>query len=153
RLEPMLSARPAARLVSARLARAAAETPATPMRLVAYDHYLHGIPFYTGRQVDVVDWLGELAYAKRFARFQDRFGDDATIAGWPRPGERVLVITPVGRLPWLEKIRGGPESVKDVETAGTVAVAELVRAPSAPPSSSGGRAPGRAAGTRRRRPG
>ena len=48
-------------------------------RIIAYDKYLHGIPFYARRPVDVVNWVGELHYAKRMARFQDRFGDDDTI--------------------------------------------------------------------------
>ncbi|MFH2204441.1 MAG: glycosyltransferase family 39 protein [Elusimicrobiota bacterium] len=60
-------------------------------RIFAYNKYLHGIPFYTGRPVDVVNWIGELHYAKRFKRFAHRFGNDDTIRGLPSPGQSAFV--------------------------------------------------------------
>jgi 4-amino-4-deoxy-L-arabinose transferase-like glycosyltransferase len=61
------------------------------VRLLAYDRYLHGVPFYTGRPVDVINWVGEMHYAKRFARYQHRFGDDNTIRALPSSGTRTFV--------------------------------------------------------------
>lgn len=136
RLEPLLSARPVAQELNRRLAAAA---PGETVRLVAYDRYLHGVPFYTRRQVDVVNWVGELHYAKRFARFAHRFGDDNQIRAWPEDGERVLVTMPVRELDRVVETRGGPGSVKDVVTVGQTAVLELLpKARSAPPASASG---------------
>ncbi|TBR20873.1 hypothetical protein EPO15_11810 [bacterium] len=129
RAEPLVSARPVARLLSEAVARAEAETPGVPVRLVAYDKYLHGVPFYTGRRVDVVNWVGELHYAKRFERFADRFGDDNQIREWPRSGERVFVTAPLKQAAWVERTRGGPGSIRTVGTAGNYAVFELTKKP------------------------
>ena len=57
-------------------------------RIIAYDRYLHAIPFYSHQPVDVVNWVGELHYAKRLARYQDRFGDDDTIRKMKTAGGR-----------------------------------------------------------------
>jgi 4-amino-4-deoxy-L-arabinose transferase-like glycosyltransferase len=62
-----------------------------PIRILAYNKYLHGIPFYTRRPVDVVNWIGELHYAKRFDRFRPRFGDDQTIRSLPDKNAKVYV--------------------------------------------------------------
>ncbi|MBI5243903.1 MAG: glycosyltransferase family 39 protein [Elusimicrobia bacterium] len=48
-------------------------------RIIAYDKYLHGVAFYVRRPVDVVNWLGELSYAKQRGADPSRFGDDDTI--------------------------------------------------------------------------
>ncbi len=56
-----------------------------PARILSYDTYLHAIPFYTGRPVDVVNWVGELHYAKRFERFAHRFADEDDIRALPDP--------------------------------------------------------------------
>ncbi|MBI5597439.1 MAG: glycosyltransferase family 39 protein [Elusimicrobia bacterium] len=132
RFEPQLSARPVALELNRRLAAAG---PEETVRLVAYDRYLHGVPFYTGRTVDVVNWVGELHYAKRFARFAHRFGDDDEIREWPLDGERVLVTLPERELDWLVRTRGGPASVKDVVKVGPTVVLEL--APTARPARPG----------------
>ncbi|MFH1723527.1 MAG: hypothetical protein ABII00_02780, partial [Elusimicrobiota bacterium] len=84
-----LSVKRMAQAINERIAGLDAGTGA---RLLSYDTYLHGIPFYTGRPVDVVNWTGEMHYAKRFARFAHRFGDDATIRALPEPGFRTFVV-------------------------------------------------------------
>ncbi len=134
--EPWLSARPIARAISKRLG----EAGETPVRLVALDRYLQGVPFYTGRQVDLVNWVGELHYAKRFERYAARFGDDRQLLAWPNPGERVLLTLPKKELPRVSRLRGG--AVKDVEDVGPYVLLELSStAPPAPPPSGAGPKP------------
>lgn len=129
REEDLVSARPISRRVLTALERARAETPEASLRLVAYDKYLHGVPFYTGRTVDVVNWVGELHYAKRFERFSARFGDDRQIRAWPALGERVFVTAPVKQVAWVERTRGGPASIRNLETVGNFALFELTPKP------------------------
>lgn len=62
-----------------------------PARIFSYDIYLHAIPFYTGRPVDVVNWVGELHYAKRFERFAHRFADENALRALPDP-ERITFV-------------------------------------------------------------
>ena len=71
-----LSVRTLGREIAARIA--VLDTKIKP-RLICYDSYLHGLPFYTQRPADVVNWVGEMHYARRFKRFQHRFCDDNTI--------------------------------------------------------------------------
>jgi 4-amino-4-deoxy-L-arabinose transferase-like glycosyltransferase len=60
-----------------------------------YDLYPHGLSFYLGRRVDkVVNWLGELDYAKRDPANAARFGDDSDVESLPLPGKRVFVLLP-----------------------------------------------------------
>lgn len=129
RAEPLISARPVSRLLAAKVAEAESAEPGTPTRLVAYDRYLHGVPFYTGRTLDVVNWVGELHYAQRFERFAHRFGDDNQIRAWPNPGERVFVVAPLKQVAWVERTRGGPGSIRGLETVGPYAVFELTPKP------------------------
>lgn len=146
RAEPWVSSRPISWKVNEFLAKAEGEDPQTPVRLVAYDRYLQGVPFYTRRTMDVVNWVGELHYAKRFERFQDRFGDDKEIRAWPRPGERVLVVTTAKQAAWVERTRGGPGSIRGLESVGPYSLFELTPAAKVLkplPPSSGGRAPAR----------
>ena len=59
----------------------------------SYGTYLHGIPFYTGRPVDkMINWVGELHYAKRDPSTAARFGDDNAIMALPIEGRGVFVI-------------------------------------------------------------
>ena len=55
--------------------------------------YLQGTPFYTQHPVDMVlNWTGELAYAKKIKSNQNRFGDDAALKGLPLKGKQVFVV-------------------------------------------------------------
>jgi 4-amino-4-deoxy-L-arabinose transferase-like glycosyltransferase len=46
-------------------------------RLYAYGTFIHGVPFYFKRPYDMIlNWVGELHYAKRDPSSRDRFGDD-----------------------------------------------------------------------------
>ncbi|MEK7746545.1 MAG: hypothetical protein AAB576_07765 [Elusimicrobiota bacterium] len=63
-------------------------------RVFSYGTYLHALPFYTRRPVDViVNWVEELHYAKRDPAFQNRFGDDDTLRKLPADGARVFVVS------------------------------------------------------------
>lgn len=76
-----------------RLALAIAETRRPEDRVYAYGIYLHGLPFYTRHRVDrLVNWTGELHYAKRDPATSDRFGDDMAIRELPLPDRRVFVV-------------------------------------------------------------
>ncbi len=75
--------------------------------------YLHGIPFYTQHPVDkVLNWTGELAYAKNLKKNQDRFGDDAAIKELPIAGKQVFIvlqkrdIVPVLKMIQAKKMSG-----------------------------------------------
>lgn len=62
-------------------------------QLWVYDTYVHGLPFYAGRPVDkVVEWIGELHYAKRDPANAARFGDDDTMKALPLKGQGVVVV-------------------------------------------------------------
>lgn len=62
-------------------------------QVYTYGTYLHAIPFYTKRRVDVVvNWVGELHYAKRDPKTQDRFSDDRAIRELPAKGHGVFVV-------------------------------------------------------------
>jgi 4-amino-4-deoxy-L-arabinose transferase-like glycosyltransferase len=115
-LAPQLSARDLAAELSMRL------RPGD--RLFVYDKYLHGLPFYLGRRVDVVvNWLGELHYAKRDPRFADRFGDDNTIRA-VKKGERVFVVLPKKTLQAFRALRP-PNDPPTFTTVGDYLIAEL----------------------------
>jgi hypothetical protein len=82
--EPWLSARDLARTVQTRCPMDAT--------IIAYDVYLHGLPFYTGRKVDqLVNWVGEFDYVKADPRFAPMFGDDNTIRNLER-GHRLACV-------------------------------------------------------------
>ena len=72
--------------------------------VICYDTYAHGIAFYTGGPVDLVNWVGELYYAKRLPRFQHRFGDDNRIRELPLPGRKTFVVSATKELPYLRSI-------------------------------------------------
>ncbi|MFA5139781.1 MAG: glycosyltransferase family 39 protein [Elusimicrobiota bacterium] len=72
--------------------------------VICYDTYVHGIAFYTGGPVDLVNWVGELYYAKRLPRFQHRFGDDERIRALPQPGRKTFVVSAKKELPYLRSI-------------------------------------------------
>lgn len=74
--------------INSRISRLA---PGTPVKLISYNHYLHGVPFYTGRPVDPVNFIGEFHYAKRMKKFKDRFGDDTVIFNLRVPGLRTYI--------------------------------------------------------------
>ncbi|MFA6091706.1 MAG: glycosyltransferase family 39 protein [Elusimicrobiota bacterium] len=90
----------------------------------AYDRYMHGVPFYTRRPVDkVVNWLGELHYAKRDPRFADRFGDDDTIRKIGKK-ERVFVVLPKKVLQHFRTLRPTDDPPR-LTTVGDWVLAEL----------------------------
>ncbi|MBI3298314.1 MAG: glycosyltransferase family 39 protein [Elusimicrobia bacterium] len=134
RAEALVSARPVSAELNARLALPSAE----PVRLMAYDRYLQGVAFYTRRPVDLVNWVGELHYAKRFPKFSARFGDDNQTRLWPNDGERVLAVLPKSQLEWVTRTRGGPATVKDAAAVGNYVVLEFVRDRPLPRPSAGG---------------
>ena len=85
-LTPMLSARDLAVDLRARLREGD--------RVFSYGTYLHAVPFYARRRVDViVNWVEELHYAKRDPAFQDRFGDDDALRRLRADGARVFVVS------------------------------------------------------------
>ncbi|MEK9145615.1 MAG: hypothetical protein AAB339_08415, partial [Elusimicrobiota bacterium] len=85
-LTPMLSARDLAADLRSRLREGD--------RVFSYGTYLHALPFYTRRPVEVIiNWVEELHYAKRDPAFRDRFGDDDTLRKLPADGARVFVIS------------------------------------------------------------
>lgn len=61
--------------------------------IYSYGVYLHGLPFYTRSRVDrLINWVGELHYAKRDLRTAGRFGDDNAIRELPLKDRRVFVV-------------------------------------------------------------
>ena len=62
------------------------------VRVISYGCFVHAVPYYTGLPVDIVNWAGEMAYAKRFPLHKRRFGDDTMIRKLPTPGVRTFVI-------------------------------------------------------------
>ncbi len=98
--------------------------PGTPVKLIAYNHYLHGVPFYTGRPVDVVNWIGELHYAKRFDRFAHRFGNDMTIVNLPVAGHRTYVTLRNRDLEHFKNI-APMEKLRDLTPHGPWSLAEF----------------------------
>ena len=93
-------------------------------RLIAYDRYPHGIPFYTRRPMDVVNWVGEMHYAKRFERFADRFGDDNTIRALPQKGTRTFVTLPRKELKHFLTLNP-PSELRSLEPFGPWVLAEF----------------------------
>lgn len=81
-------------LVSAKtLGRYVAEISAPGDELWTYGVYLHGLPFYAGRRVDrVINWVGELHYAKRNPANAARFDDDDVMRKLPLPDRRVVIV-------------------------------------------------------------
>ena len=74
-------------------------------QLWTYGFYLHGLQFYTGRQVDkMVYWVGELHYAKRDAIYADRFGDDNAVTALPRRGGRTFVAIRAKEWPHFQTL-------------------------------------------------
>lgn len=65
----------------------------TQAPLIAYDVYLHGVPFYAHRRVDkLVNWIGEFDYEKSDPKFASMFGDDETIRELGRKRRPACVI-------------------------------------------------------------
>ena len=59
----------------------------------AYGTYLHGVPFYTGRPYDrMINWVGELHYARRDQANTGAFGDDDDIRALPAAGHKVFIV-------------------------------------------------------------
>ncbi|PCI36110.1 MAG: hypothetical protein COB53_10330 [Elusimicrobia bacterium] len=101
------------------------EVPAdTETRLMAYDRYLHGIPFYTNRPVDVINWVGEMHYAQRFPRYAHRFGDDNTIRQLPTKGVRTFVTLRRRELPQFLDLNP-PSEIRSLEPFGPWILAEF----------------------------
>lgn len=91
----------------------------------AYDIYLHGVPFYTRRRVDkLVNWIGELHYAKRDPANAERFGDERDIAALPLDGRRVFVTFPLRQANYVFSVTG-PEKLKSHADFGPWAFAEF----------------------------
>ncbi len=121
----------AAPLVSVRdLGLAAGAQMGEGDRLWAYDTYLHGLTFYSGRPVDkIVQFLGEFHYAKRDPAYADRFADDSALAALPRPEGRTFVAMRSRSLDhFTRSIRGGSAALQAVEPFGpwTLAVVRAV---------------------------
>ncbi len=82
--EPLMSVRPMARLIASQIK--------PEDRLYCYGIYLHGLPFYLKRPVDVLsNWIGELYYAKRDPRNAERFGGEEKIRELPLKDRTVFV--------------------------------------------------------------
>ncbi len=90
----LVGLRKAAPLVSAKDLGAAVAQEAGPNDEVwTFSTYIHGLPFYSGRRVDrVVDWIGELHYAKRDPANAGRFGVPEDLRALPLPGKGVVVV-------------------------------------------------------------
>ena len=111
--------------LATRLNERIATVPAnTETRIIAYDRYLHGIPFYTGRPVDVVNWVGEMHYAKRFPRYAHRFGDDETIRNLPTEGVRTFVTLKRRELRSFLELNP-PSEIRSMEPFGPWILAEF----------------------------
>jgi 4-amino-4-deoxy-L-arabinose transferase-like glycosyltransferase len=95
--------------------------------IVAYDRYPHGVSFYTGKPVDlVVNWVGELHYAKRDARFQARFGDDVTLGRLDLArGRRAFVMMPNKLFAHFCRLREGRGGIRRVVRTGPWTLAEI----------------------------
>lgn len=78
-------------------------------QIYAYGIYLHGIPFYTGELVDrIVNWTGELHYAKRDPTYAQRFGGEEEIRRLPIKGRRTFVVCRRFETPYLLRLSPGP---------------------------------------------
>ncbi|MBI4349563.1 MAG: hypothetical protein HY553_22195, partial [Elusimicrobia bacterium] len=120
-------------------------------RLISYGFYLHGLPFYTESPVDVVNWVGELHYAKRNPANKARFGDDDTIRRLPDPDRTTFVALRLREASYLTTL-AKPAEIDGMRTYGPWALAKFtpVKAPArsrpgrlGSPSSGDGRAPAR----------
>lgn len=112
--EAWLSAKPIAEAINLEIA------PGD--RILSYDTYLHGLAFYTGRPVDVVNWVGELHYAKRDPANAARFGDDNLIRSLPEPGRATFVALRRRNATWLTSLTT-PEKIGQMRTFGPWALA------------------------------
>lgn len=99
-VEDIMTAQPIAQAIMARY---------KPGDLIyTYGTYLHGLPFYTGRRVDrVVNWIGELHYAKRDPANGGRFGDDSSIRALAPNGHSVYVVVRTRDLDYLLTLNKG----------------------------------------------
>ncbi|MBI4423228.1 MAG: glycosyltransferase family 39 protein [Elusimicrobia bacterium] len=121
-------ARVAERWISARpLAAAIARELRPGDRIISYGIYLHALPFYTLRPVDLVNWVGELHYAKRDPANAGRFGDDDTIRRLPRAGGSTFVALRRKEAPWVTTL-AEPGEIAEMLSFGAWA---LVRFPPA----------------------
>jgi 4-amino-4-deoxy-L-arabinose transferase-like glycosyltransferase len=61
--------------------------------IYVYGTYIHGLPYYSGRRVDrIINWTGELHYAKRNPANAGRFGDDEDIHSLPNSGKPTVLV-------------------------------------------------------------
>ncbi|OGR89865.1 MAG: hypothetical protein A3J74_03545 [Elusimicrobia bacterium RIFCSPHIGHO2_02_FULL_57_9] len=82
-------------------------------QIYAYGTYLHGIPFYTGVLVDrILNWTGELHYAKRDPAYAGRFGGDNEIRELPIKGRRTFVICRRFETKYLLNLSPGPVTTR-----------------------------------------
>ncbi|MFC1679481.1 ArnT family glycosyltransferase [Elusimicrobiota bacterium] len=105
-------------------ARIAALDSGKSLRLLSYDFYPHGVSFYTGLPVDMINWVGELHYAKRFPQNKHRFGDDEKIWDLPIPGRRTFVILERTELRHFIR-QNPPEEVRRLTQHGPWVLAEF----------------------------
>jgi len=77
-------------------AKARIETlePEAEVRLMSYDFLPHGLMFYAQRPVDMLNWYGELKYAKRFEKNAHRFESIENVWRLPSERRRVLIVFP-----------------------------------------------------------
>lgn len=94
---------------SAKAVSAAVRAEARPGdELWTYGCYLHGLPFYTGLPVQrLIYFVGELHYAKREARYEDRFGDDDEVRALPRREGRTWIVLRAFERPHVESQLAG----------------------------------------------
>jgi hypothetical protein len=82
-------------------------------RVWAYGIYIHGVPFYAARRVDrLLNWIGELHYAKRDASFADRFGDESDLGALPPEKGRVFLTFRRLDSSLIFSVTGDPERGK-----------------------------------------
>jgi 4-amino-4-deoxy-L-arabinose transferase-like glycosyltransferase len=82
-------------------------------RVWAYGIYIHGVPFYAARRVDrLLNWIGELHYAKRDAGNADRFGDESDLAAVPPEKGRVFLTFRRLDSSLIFSVTGDPERGK-----------------------------------------
>lgn len=75
------------------LGRRVAQLAGPDDEIWVYGIYLHGLPFYARRRVDrVIDWTGELHYAKRDPANAARFGEADALKTLPLRGRHVVLV-------------------------------------------------------------
>ncbi|MBI5631155.1 MAG: glycosyltransferase family 39 protein [Elusimicrobia bacterium] len=115
-----------AETLSARsLAASVAERARPEDKVYSYGVYLHGLPFYARRPVDkLVNWTGELHYAKRYPENTGRFGDDNDLRALPAPGHRTFVVFRSFEAPHVISLVGA-KNIKRLDVFGSWVLAEF----------------------------